>query len=120
VYGDDGGEKSKREAVSRGARWVMLRDETPRGFIERGRKRRKRKQKEEGNLGGMEREGEIERESAAACSALILKSILVDSHFPRFPLFLFFISLSFSFSFSSSLLSNSTKRALQRNENLTG
>lgn len=36
-----------RRKLSRGARWVMLRDEMPRGFIEqrRGEKRRERKRR---------------------------------------------------------------------------
>lgn len=33
---------------SRGARWVMLRDETPRGFIEQRREKKERTEGEEG------------------------------------------------------------------------
>lgn len=51
----------RRETGSRGARWVMLRDEMPRGFIEQRRREEKRREKR----GERERERkpvEMERE----------------------------------------------------------
>lgn len=77
-----------REAESRGARWVMLRDETPRGFIEQRRKKDEKRKKEGGKGREKEREKEMKsvgwkentvtrRRSAETCSALILKSTLV-------------------------------------------
>lgn len=80
------GRKGRREPGSRGARWVMLRDETPRGFIEQRRKKEERRKerreekserkREEGSRMKRER-GAARKRGAETCFALILKSTLV-------------------------------------------
>lgn len=85
------------ESGSRGGLWVMLRDETPRGFIEE----RREEDKEPGG-GGVKKERRKKDRNAEAGSALILKSTLVRTHHPhpRLPpittTFSFFAFLSFS------------------------
>lgn len=79
----------------------MLRDETPRGFIE---ERRGEKEEREGR-----RRGGRKRRNAEAGSALILKSTLGGLS-PRFFSFPFFVSLSFS------LFQSCEAGALQRGE----
>jgi len=83
------GRGGRKESGSRRARRVMLRDETPRGFIEQRRKKEERREKKAERE--REREGEREKErkqsrkestnerrrGAETCSALILKSTLV-------------------------------------------
>lgn len=89
---------------SRGGLWVMLRDETPRGFIEE-----RRREKEKGKKRRKRRE---RKRNAEAGSALILKSTLGGLS-PAF-------SRSLSPSFCLSLFFNPAKRALQRDENPAG
>lgn len=64
--GMTGGEEWKRETGSREARWVMLRDEMPRGFIEQ------RRREEEGGRGSLlrwrENATEKERRYGLLCS----------------------------------------------------
>lgn len=96
------GKRGWRETGSRGAPWVMLRDETPRGVIEQRRREKERRGgsrraglKEWERVGGWER-GRVQpgRRGAEACPALILKSTLVGLAPPRQPSAFSFLSFS--------------------------
>lgn len=61
-----GGREWKRETGSRGARWVMLRDEMPRGFI--GQRRREEERRRGSLLRWRENATEKERRGGLLCS----------------------------------------------------
>lgn len=101
-------EQGLEKSRSRGGLWVMLRDETPRGFIEE-----RRGEKEERGRGGEEKRRKKEEECRSwLCSNSKEHSrrTLSLSLSPRFFSFPFFVSLSFS------LFQSCETGALQRDE----
>lgn len=105
---EEGDEQGLEKSRSRGGLWVMLRDETPRGFIEE-----RRGEKEERGRGGEEKRRKKEEECRSwLCSNSKEHSrrTLSLSLSPRFFSFPFFVSLSFS------LFQSCETGALQRDE----